>query len=114
MIRDKEQRNSALTRLGIATRDKLDTEARLVYLEDTQRIDTAVFVEACRRLEKAAQFFPKVAELIAACDVVAKEIRIREEQLRPRLAAPDEPDDARKAMWMAKIRAACQGKRMPS
>ncbi len=110
MIRDKEQRLAAVVRLGVALRDRLDTEAQLIYLEDTQRVETAVLVEACRRLEKSAQFFPKVSELLSACNLVAKEHELRAAQLRPKLAAPAEPTPERKAELLAKIRAACQGR----
>lgn len=94
-------------------REKVEKPTYAVYLDDTATIETRILVEACHRLEKSGQWFPKVSELLEACRLVAKEEQIRREANRKRLPAPDEPDATRKAMWMAKIRAICQGKRMP-
>lgn len=111
---DKEARLKAMTRLALATREKVEPQTFAVYLDDVQRVETAVLIDACRRLEKSSEWFPKVKELLDMCNVVAKERQIREEMNRPRLSAAQTPDPDRVAMWMEKIRASCRGKRMPS
>ncbi len=115
-MNDKEQRVKALTRLGVATREKLEPQTFAVYLDDTAWIETKAFVEACRRLETIAQWFPKVAELMEMCRLVAKEYQLRAEADRPRLSAPPEPSPERIREHMANIKAACFGraKSMPS
>lgn len=113
-IRDLEARLHALDRLALATRERADKETKAVYLDDSASVQTGVFVEACRRLERSSTWFPKMKELLDMCDVVAREHRIREEANRPRLGEIPTPDPERVRMWLDKIREAARGKRMPS
>lgn len=113
-IRDLETRLHALDRLAIATRERCDKETKAVYLDDTAGIETAVLVEACRRLERSSSWFPKMKELLEHCEVVAREQRIRRELQSPRLRDLPTPDPERQRMWLEKIREAALGKRMPS
>ena len=108
---DRERRFGALARLAAATREKVEKETYAVYLDDTKHIAVDVLELAAHRLEKSSTWFPKVAELIAMCNVVLTEQRVRREQQQPRLAPTDTPSPERMAELMAKIRAACQGKR---
>lgn len=111
---DKETRLKALTRLAIAVQAKLEPQTFAIYLDDLNDIETVLVVEACRRLEKTEEWFPKPKILRQMCSVVARERQIREELNRPRLSAGETPDPERVAMWMEKIKAACRGHRMPS
>lgn len=108
---DRERRFGALARLAAATREKVEKETYAVYLDDTKHIAVDVLELAAHRLEKSSNWFPKVAELIDACNYVLRERQIRDEQNRPRLMPDDTPSPERMAELMAKIRAACQGKR---
>ena len=74
----RELRMQALTRLAIATREKVDRETYVLYLEDTSHVPLGVLVTACRRLEKASSWFPKVHDVLEECRIVAA--RQREEQ----------------------------------
>jgi hypothetical protein len=110
---DKEQRVQALTRLAIATREKAEPQTFAVYLDDTSRVSTHVLLEACRRLEKSSTWFPKVAELLEQCNLVAKEHQIRAELNRPRLReASYEASEEKKAQFREQWKALMQGKRM--
>lgn len=112
---DKETRLKALTRLAIATREKVEPQTFAVYLDDTQSIATSVLAEACHRLEKSATWFPKVAEVLEACSTVVKERKLREEWSRPRLNPPaDEPSPERKMQWLQTLREICTRRAMPS
>lgn len=76
----KRARLEALTKLAIATREKVERETFAVYLESLSGWSTAILVEACRRLQTASQWFPKVAEIVESCRVVEREKQIREDQ----------------------------------
>lgn len=102
----KRARLEALTKLAIATREKLERETIGVYLDALQGWSTAIFVEACRRLQSASQWFPKVAEIADACRTVEREQQIRKEQRQ--LKAPD--DQISPERWqqlLADIRRVC-------
>lgn len=81
----KAARIEALTRLAIATREKVDRAAYVLFVENTADVELKVFVEACRRLEHSAQWFPKVSELRDECRVVAARHRERKEASRRQL-----------------------------
>jgi len=68
---DKAIRLESLTRLAIATREKIDRATYVLYLEDTADYSTAAMTMACRRLEHSSKWFPKVGELREECSVVA-------------------------------------------
>lgn len=74
---DLKIRRAALTRLAIATRERLpesqeDRHALFrVYLDDLDTFSTDTFVRACRRLETMT-WFPKKGELKEACQAVAQ------------------------------------------
>lgn len=106
---DADRRLQSLIRLAWATRTKLEKEEFVVYLDDVTGIQTDVLVEACRRLEKSATWFPKVSELLETCNAVAREQRIRYELSRPRLKPPPELTPEQKAKYLAAIKRACMG-----
>lgn len=60
-------RTAALQRLGLATDSTVSDEKLAVYLENTETFSDETFVKACRSLEKTSAWFPKCAELRAAC-----------------------------------------------
>ncbi len=74
---NQDRRVKALTRLALATREKVETATYVLYVEDTAGFPTDVLEKACRRLETGLAWFPKVSELIAECRIVA---RYEEEQ----------------------------------
>jgi hypothetical protein len=91
MTRDEAERRAALTRLAVATRERLP-ESRTerdaffrVYLDDTERFPTSTFTLACRRLEMSLDWFPKKHELVEACAAVA---RHKADEQTPKLALP--------------------------
>lgn len=82
----KEARMKALTRLALATREKVDAATYVLYVEDTAHFPSAVVVDACRRIETSSPWFPKLAELVEECRLVAKyQEDQREEVERKRL-----------------------------
>jgi hypothetical protein len=106
---DRELRVRALTQLAIATREKLEPQTIATYLDDVARVSTPILVAACERLRKSAEWFPKVRELLDACQAVAHERKMREELNRPRLNPPPEPTAEQKAIYLQRIKDACRG-----
>lgn len=102
---DEDKRMEALTRLALATREKVDRASYVLYLEDTARFSTAVIVDACRRLETSSPWFPKLAELIEECRIVAQQHAERAEAERRKRLPPPPPRPEFLADVMAKIRA---------
>lgn len=112
---DRKVRLEALTRLALATREKPEPQTYVVYLEDTARERTDVLLEACRRLEKSSAWFPKVAELLAECAVIAKHRREAEDQKRllmPANFVPAAPGAAER--FKAMVEKIVREKRMPA
>lgn len=100
----KAQRLESLTRLALATREKVTRDVYVLYLEDTADFSTDVVLSACRRLEHSASWFPKVAELRAECLAVARQ---KAEQLaQKRLNLLTEPQVSPEKL--AKFKAAVQ------
>lgn len=99
---DLKVRRAALTRLAIATRERLpeaqeDRNALFrVYLDDLDAFSTDTFVRACRRLEGSMQWFPKKQELLEACQAVAK---YKADNAKPRLAIGDGDTPVDPAKW---------------
>lgn len=110
---DRVIRTKALTELAIATREKVERQTLDLYLEDTAAVPQWAFVEACRRQRREVAWFPKVKELLEACDLVRREAALREEMRRPRRIAPPPIDPARHAELLANLKAAMKGHRMP-
>jgi hypothetical protein len=119
----RDTRIAALARLALATKEfpslptaedrKAMSAFFLIYLEDTSPFFTDVVVEACRHLEVTQKWFPKVAELVDACRVIATR---REEQREAsvRKALPPAPVSHEKIeAFKAQIRAAIGRKSMP-
>lgn len=98
----KQARVNALTRLALATREKVEPAVYVVYVEDTQHFGTVVFVEACRRLEKSVAWFPKVAELVEQCRIVNQEYL--DQTAKPRQLTEPELSPQKKAEIMARFR----------
>ena len=95
-----QQRAEALMRLARCTREVVDEDTVALYLEKTQGFNDATFLRACAELENRATWFPKVAELRAAC--VAEQPQARPVQ---RLSVPQLTKE-QSEFWLAKIRAA--------
>jgi oligoribonuclease NrnB/cAMP/cGMP phosphodiesterase (DHH superfamily) len=64
-------RESALMALGIATRERVDDAMLRVYLDDerVKAFTDEEFAQACRDL-MTADWFPKLGELVKACQCV--------------------------------------------
>jgi hypothetical protein len=110
-LHDKAERLKTLTELAIATREKVERQTFDVYLDDTAQVPTWALVDACYRLRKSAEWFPKVKELLDACSTVLREREIRNQAKR--LPPADECDPLRAKEWLEKIKIASQGHRMP-
>ena len=107
----KTQRINALTRLALATREKVESPTYVVYVEDTAHFSTAVVVQACKRLEHSSSWFPKVAELIEECRLVAN----REAERRAAWQLPahtDKADPERLATFLEQCKAEVRRKSM--
>lgn len=99
--KDRAGRQAALTRLAVATREKLpdskeDRDAFMsVFLSDLEHFSTDTFVRACRHLETVVAWFPKKAELYDACQAIARRKQL---ERKPSLALPpgDKPVDPEK------------------
>ena len=99
MIPHQDVRLKALAEVALATREKVDRASYVLYLEDTARYSTDVFVEACRRLRTSSAWFPKVAELLDECRIVAaKRAQEAEEARRKQLDLP--PVSPEKLGWL--------------
>lgn len=90
----RERRMAALTKLAIRTREKVERETFVVYVEDTAMFDTAIVELACHRIGTSQTWFPKVNELIEECKAVAKQRQEqRESEQRKQLPpAPISPE----------------------
>jgi hypothetical protein len=99
---DKTTRLEAFTRLAIATREKIDRATYVLYLEDTADYSTAVVTEACRRLERSAQWFPKVGELREECRMIAAR-KAEDAEARRRALNPPPISDEKWAEIRAKL-----------
>jgi len=105
-------RTTALTRLALATREKVEPAVYVLYVEDTASYSTDVVVMACRRLETRLTWFPKIAELVDECRIVAtRQQEAKDEAARQRLRPPPLPAD-RWAAFQAQFQAIIQQKVM--
>ena len=107
-------RVQALTRLSVATREKMEPSAFVVYIEDTARFSTEVVVRACRRLESEAEWFPKVAELVTACQQTARYLsELQEQKQRARQLMPPPMAAEKWAEIQAQFKAVLRKRTMP-
>jgi hypothetical protein len=114
MALNEERRIKALTRLALATREKVEPATYVLYVEDTAGFSTDVLEKACRRLETALTWFPKVSELVSECRIVARyEAEQRAQQQRPQIQGkPVTPDQI--AALRDRVAVEVQRKRMRS
>jgi hypothetical protein len=109
----REARLKALTRLALATREKVEPSVYVIYLEDTAAFSTGVMTEACQRLERSSAWFPKVAELIEECRLVAQQQQERREQAeRQKRIMPPPPRPEFMADVMQRLRQLARKKSM--
>lgn len=115
---DIKIRRLALTRLAIATRERLpesqeDRHAFFkVYLDGTEGFSNDTFCRACRNLENSIDWFPKKHELIEACRAVLK---FKLDQRKPQLALPSGDKPIAPEKWrefQSCVQALIQRKRM--
>jgi hypothetical protein len=115
----------ALLQLAVATREHIDEAVLAVYEEDLSDFPPDVVIEACQRLRKTTQWFPKVLELIVVCKAIRGEQYDAERNtrfpIRQELVLTEEEAHARHARgiamrdkFLADLRAMIQSKRMPS
>ena len=109
-LTETEQRVAAMTRIALATREKIDRATFALYLEGVAGYSTATVIEACRRIEDRSSWFPKKAELLEECRIVAqRKADAAEEQRRKRLP-PAPLTETQKADILAKFRAVLERK----
>jgi hypothetical protein len=108
----QKQKLTALTRLALATREKVDRETFVLYLEAVQAFSPALVTEACRRLEDAMKWFPKKAELLEECGRVAMRDRERREDRERKRLPPAPLSPERHAEIMARFRDVLRSKAM--
>lgn len=109
----REQRVKALTRLALATREKMEAASYVIYVEDTAWFSTDVLTEACRRLETSSAWFPKVSELIEECRMVAQRKQEQRGQKLLRAPIPDPVSPEKMQEFMAQIRRLTRSKSFP-
>ncbi len=108
--RAKAEKLEALTRLGVARRERLDKADFDVYLTELEGIPAMFVIEACRRLsrEQPGEYeprFPSLATLISYCSAVIEEKRRRDTlKLPPRQEERASPE--RIGQLIADIKAA--------
>lgn len=111
MVDNKEARLTALTKLALRTREKVEPATFVLYVEDTAKFSTAVVVEACDRWGRSQAWFPKAAELIEECRLVAQRHEERREQRQ--LSAHSEPaSPERLAKFLDDVKALARQKAM--
>lgn len=105
----KERRIAALTRLAIATREKVDKATYVLYVEQTSNVPVSVLEAACRRLETSSDWFPKLSQVLEECRIVGQR---RAEQAAQKRLPPPELTEAQKADILSKFRAVLEKKVM--
>lgn len=107
----------ALMELAAATRDQsIDAGVMRVYMPHLDDYTADEVVRACANLEREADWFPKVKELLWACSKARRQFqdaRMAEiAATMPRqIEAPPSPE--RHAAMMARLKATAYGHRMP-
>lgn len=107
----------AIVRLAAATRDHtIDDKVIGVYMPHLDDYTADEVVRACANLEREADWFPKVKELLWACSKARRQFqdaRMAEiAATMPRqIEAPPSPE--RHAAMMARLKATAYGHRMP-
>ena len=91
-------RIAALFRLALATDSVVSDDKAAIYIENTEGFDDDTFVAACRSLEKSATWFPKCAELRAACAACQP----KDKPIQRPLVTPMSQERAE--YWLEKIR----------
>ena len=109
-LSDSEQRMAAMTRIALATREKIDRATFALYLEGVAGYSTATVIEACRRIEDRAQWFPKKSELLDECRIVAQRKADAEEDKRRKRLPPAPLTETQKADILAQFRAVLERK----
>ncbi len=108
----KERRLKALTRLALATREKVESAVYVLYIEDTAGFSTEAVERACHRLELTTPWFPKVAELIEACRSEAEREAERRATRFRQLPAGDPVSPEKLGEFLAQIKAVVRKKAM--
>jgi hypothetical protein len=115
---ERDYKLAALTRLAIATRERLPEDKRErdamfhIYLDGMDTYSADTFVRACKHLETALSWFPKKHELVEACQSILRQKRDKE---RPRLALPageTEVDPAKLSDFRHRVRELIERKGM--
>ena len=104
-----DPRATALLRLAVATREKLDAGVYDVYLSHLATFRPETVTAACRELERTAQWFPKVAELVKECKRQEAVARANDRLLMALSLPPVEepaPDLSRRDSFLAMVRKA--------
>lgn len=107
----------ALVRLAAATRDtSIDDKVISVYMPHLDKYDVDEIVDACVVLEREAEWFPKVKELLEACSQARRRkqdaaLTIQRELTGAPYYAPIDPQ--RLSELMARVKALGRSKAMP-
>ena len=88
---ERKARASAIGRLAVATRERVEPALFEVYVESTSAVPVEVLVRACDRLSRTSQWFPKVAEILEDCRAVARADQERREATQRRLTDGNQP-----------------------
>lgn len=107
-----ERRMAALTKLAIRTREKVEKETYVVYVEDTAHFPTQVVEIACQRLGTMQSWFPKSHELIEDCRAVAKHQAEQSEAKARRLQLPEPANPERLQKFLDDVKAEVRRKAM--
>lgn len=110
---EKRARLNALTRLALATREKCEPQTLQVYLDMTAGWSVEILTQACERLGRTAQWFPKVGDITAECESVYKQAAERRETARLLNAEPP-VSSARQAELFRGLADLVKAKRWPA
>lgn len=116
-IAEQEAISRAMTLLAIATRDTtIDAGVMRVYMPHLDGYTAGEVVLACGNLEREADWFPKVKELLWACSKARRQFqdaRIAEISATMPRHSIGVPDPERHAEFMAKLKATAYRHKMP-
>lgn len=110
-----EDVEKALMYLAVATRETLDPGVFAVYQQDLSEFDPVIVVEACEGLRRSAKWFPKVSELVSACQIIRMAERARADYPAlpepPRSEATKTRGEAIRDKFLQDLRAMMQSKK---
>jgi hypothetical protein len=92
-------RRNLITRLAIATREKIVKETVDVYVDGTAGIRLVTLDRVCHELERTSKWFPPVAEIVERC-VGRERVEAGQRDTQKRLnAEPPVSEERQRELW---------------